>query len=119
MWEASAQPGMQCPVCHTLWDDPLEWDCKSVIRQVWVIESRWRTTAENGTWQQVLQFSCDRTAEEVEAILDRYRQIEKQRCARTKPAMSFEFRAAEQFVEVYRGAAADYERAVPEQVGAS
>jgi hypothetical protein len=109
MWDATAQSGLRCVVCKTLWEAVPEWDQSSLIRKVWVIESRWRIGFGYGHWQHVLQLSFDKPAEEVESILERYRGIERRRCVRFKPTMSFEFRAIEDIVEVYRPVPAEQE----------
>lgn len=103
MWDANLQAGLQCVVCKAHWDGPPEWDRSAVMRKFWIIESRWRIGFGHGRWQHLTELPGDHSASEIDSILEQYRTIEKQRCARLRPALTFEFRAGETFLEVFRG----------------
>ena len=101
-WDASLQKSLQCIVCKTIWDGPPEWDQSAVIRKMWIIESRWRIGIGHGMWQYVTKLPVKLTPDEIETILEEYRQNELQRCARVRPVMRFEYRVVDKLVEVLR-----------------
>jgi len=102
-WDARLHRGTKCIVCKIDWGSYPEWDQASLMRKLWMIESRWRMGFGYGRWQQIAQLPGSHSSDEIESILDQYRLIEKRRCARLKYALKFEYQAAELFVEVYRG----------------
>ena len=101
-WDASLLSSQQCIVCSTTWDGPPEWDQSAVIRKLWIIESRWRIGMGHGMWQYVDQVPYEAVSDDINSVLDEYRNAEHRRLMRHKPVMWFEYRAIEKLVEVLR-----------------
>jgi hypothetical protein len=101
-WDASLQTSSQCLVCKTVWDAPPEWDQRCLIRKLWIIESRWRIGIGHGPWQFEEEWPGSLTTDEIEAIVEEMRNVEKQRCLRYKPEMRFEYRVVDRLVESLR-----------------
>jgi hypothetical protein len=99
-WDASLLETNQCIVCNTEWDGPPEWDQSAVIRKLWIIESRWRIGGGHGMWQYVDQVPFEHGSDDINAILDRYRNAENKRLTRHRPLMWFEYRAVDKLIEV-------------------
>ena len=81
---------------------PPEWDQSAVIRKLWILEARWTIGFGHGRWQYAEKLPAKTTPEEVEAVLERYRQSERQRVLRQKPVMQFEYRAVQKLIEVLK-----------------
>lgn len=105
-WDAHAHTGFQCLVCKVHWDQPPEWDRTVTLRKLWVIESRWRIGFGHGRWQHVTQLPGEHSPEEIHAMIVQYEDIERERCARLKATMRFEYRVSSSLIEVYNKSAA-------------
>jgi hypothetical protein len=96
-WEPSA-----CIVCHTPWDEPLEWDRTRTMRRFSFVEWRWRDGFAFGPWHNADVVPGSISQEDVQSLLFRFQDAEGRRQVRTKSQFRFEYRAVSVDMEIFQ-----------------
>jgi hypothetical protein len=103
-WEASQTPGglSACTFCHTVWDQPPQWDRSSIMRRVRLIEMRWRDGFTFGPWHYADSVPMTVSEDEFGEIMRRLIEAEGRRYARFKGTLRFEYRCVSLDLEVFQ-----------------